>query len=67
MGKKNKMKIKKSIRKRFKVTKRGKVLRGRQYGRHLKINKSKSRKRRHKEPKVMTGKIAKKIKKMLGK
>ena len=60
------MKIKKSVSKRFKVTKRGKVIRGRQYGRHLRINKSKSQKRRHKRPKIMTGKIAKKIKKMLG-
>lgn len=60
------MKVKKSIRKRFKVTKTGKVLRGHQYGRHLKIKKSKSRIRRHKEPAVLKGKIAKKIKRILG-
>lgn len=62
-----KMKIKKSIRKRFKITKRGKVLRGRQYGRHLKINKTKSQKRKYKRRAVLKGRFAKKIKKLLGK
>ena len=61
-----KMKVKKSVRKRFKVTKTGKVLRGRQYGRHLKIHKSKSIIRRYKVPAKLRGKVAKKIKKMLG-
>lgn len=44
------MKTKKVVAKRFKITKRGKIIRGRQMGRHLKIKKSKSRIRRHKEP-----------------
>jgi large subunit ribosomal protein L35 len=61
-----KLKIKKSVSKRFKVTKRGKVLFGHQYASHLKINKSKSRKRRQKEPGILKGAFAKKIKKMLG-
>lgn len=61
-----KMKIKKSIAKRFRVTKRGRVVRGRQYSRHLKIHKRKSRRRRYKEPAHLTGKQAKKIKKLLG-
>jgi large subunit ribosomal protein L35 len=61
-----KKKIKNSVAKRFKVTKRGKVMFSHQYKGHLKINKSKSRLRRQKEPAVLTGKIAKKIKKLLG-
>ena len=46
-----KKKIKKSVSRRFKVTK---------------MNKSKSRMRRKKEPGELTGTFAKKIKKMLG-
>jgi len=42
----SKVKTKKSAIKRFKVTKSGKVLRGRQMGSHLKLAKSKSQKRR---------------------
>lgn len=41
-----KLKTKKSAIKRFKVTKNGKVLRGRQMGSHLKMSKSASQKRR---------------------
>lgn len=51
---------------RFKVTKTGKVMFSHQYSSHLKLHKSKSRLRRQKEPGEMTGKFAKKIKKMLG-
>lgn len=61
------MKIKKSVSKRFKVTKRGKVLFAHQYSGHLMRKKSKRRIRRQKEPGVLTGTFAKKIKKMLGK
>lgn len=61
-----KKKIKKSVAKRFKITKNGKVVFGHQYGSHLKLHKSKSRIRRQKEPGIMTGVFAKKIKKMLG-
>ncbi len=61
-----KKKIKKSVSKRFKVTKTGKVLFSHQYKSHHKLIKSKSRLRRQKEPGVLTGKFAKKIKQMLG-
>ncbi|MCL5114093.1 MAG: 50S ribosomal protein L35 [Patescibacteria group bacterium] len=61
-----KKKIKKSVSKRFKVTKKGKVLFSHQYKSHLKTKKSKSRRRRQKEPGVLKGTFAKKIKKMLG-
>lgn len=61
-----KKKIKKSVSKRFKVTKTGKVMFEHQYGSHKKLNKSKSRLRRQKEPGVMEGAFAKKIKQMLG-
>jgi len=63
----NKKKIKKSVSKRFKVTKTGKVMFSHQYQSHLKMNKSKSRIRRQKEPGELTGTFAKKIKQMLGK
>ncbi|MDP2632510.1 MAG: 50S ribosomal protein L35 [Candidatus Curtissbacteria bacterium] len=45
-----KTKTKKAAAKRFKITKRGKILRGRQMGGHLKANKSKSAKTRYKSP-----------------
>ena len=61
-----KHKIKKSVSKRFKVTKTGKVLYEHQYGSHKKLHKRKSRIRRQKEPAVLKGKFAKKVKKMLG-
>lgn len=60
-----KIKIKKSVAKRFKVTKTGKVLFSHQYKGHLKLNKSGSRKRRQKEPGILKGAFANKIKKML--
>ena len=43
-----KQKSKKAASKRFKITKRGKILRGRQMAGHLKANKSKSAKTRYK-------------------
>ncbi len=64
MGKK---KIKRSVSRRFEVTKTGKVMFAHQYQSHLKINKSKRRIRRQKEPGELTGTFAKKIKQMLGK
>ena len=63
---KQKKKIKNSVSKRFKVTKNGKVMFSHQYKSHLKINKSGSRLRRQKEPGVLHGKFAHKIKQMLG-
>ncbi len=61
-----KLKIKKSVSRRFKVTKKGKVIFGHQYQGHLKLNKSKRRLRRLKEPGKLEGKFATKIKMMLG-
>jgi large subunit ribosomal protein L35 len=65
--KKVKQKVRKSAAKRFKITKTGKVMFSHQYGSHKKLHKSKSRLRRQKEPAVLLGKFAKKIKRMLGK
>lgn len=64
MGK-YKIKIKKSVRNRFRVTKKGKVMRGSQNLSHLRSKHSKRALRRMKEPKQLTGKFAKKIKQML--
>lgn len=63
---KKKMKIRKSISRRFKITKTGKVLRGSSFIRHLRSKKKKSRIRRLKKIKHFKGKTAKKIKKLLG-
>jgi ribosomal protein L35 len=62
-----KMKIKKSVAKRFEVTKTGKVLFSHQYGGHKKLHKSKSRIRRQKEIGVLKGEFASKVRHMLGK
>ncbi|MBU2632486.1 50S ribosomal protein L35 [Patescibacteria group bacterium] len=61
-----KKKIKRSVARRFKVTKTGKVMFSHQNSSHLKSSKSKRTIRRHKEPGVLKGKFAKKIKQMLG-
>lgn len=61
-----KIKVRKAATKRFKITKNGKVIFGHQYGGHLKLHKSKRRQRRLKEPGVLTGAFAKKIKRMAG-
>lgn len=60
-----KQKVRNSAAKRFKVTKTGKVMFGHQYSSHLKLHKSKSRLRRQKEPGVLEGAFAKKVKRML--
>ena len=62
---KYKKKVKKSVSRRFKVTKTGKVMFSHQNAGHLKSNKNKRQIRRSKEPGEMKGKFAKKIKKML--
>lgn len=62
---KNKKKIKKSVSRRFKVTKTGKVMFSHQNRGHLKKNKSKRNIRRGKEPGVLNKSFAKKVKKML--
>lgn len=63
--KKNKIKTKKALIKRIKVTGSGKLVSNRAFGRHLKLNKSKNRLRRIKSTKAITGTTAKKIKKAL--
>lgn len=62
-----KLKIKRSVSRRFKVTKTGKVLRGSQMRSHLRSKKSKGTQRAQKEQKFVTGTFAKKVKQMLGK
>ena len=65
--KKNKHKVKKSVSRRFKVTKTGKVMFSHQMRGHLKTNKTKRNLRRGKEPGVLSKSFAKKIKKQLAK
>jgi len=64
---KTKQKSKKSVSKRFRITKTGKVLFAGSHVRHLRRNKSKSNLRRQKIPHVLTPVFAAKIKKILGK
>lgn len=66
MARTPKQKTRKSAVKRFKITSTGKVLRRRQNMRHLRAHKSKSAIRRYKVPVEVKGKIALKIKRMLG-
>ncbi|MGE5041588.1 MAG: large ribosomal subunit protein bL35 [Candidatus Levyibacteriota bacterium] len=63
---KKKLKVKKSVSSRFKVTKTGKVLFAHQYRSHKRSAKSKSRLRRQKVTGVLTGAFAKKVKMLLG-
>lgn len=69
MGKKirHKIKVNKSISRRFKMTPSGKVLFRGSHVRHLRRKKSKSQLRRQKLPKELSGSWKRKIKKMLGK
>ncbi len=60
-----KLKVKKSVSKRFRVTKNGKVLFVHQNRRHLVRKKSSKVKRRHKEPGILSVAFAKKVKKMM--
>lgn len=64
--KKIKQKTRKGVVKRFKITGTGKVLRRSQNMRHLRRNKSKKAIRAYRVPIEVTGKWAKKIKRMLG-
>lgn len=61
-----KMKISKSVRDRFKITKNGKIIRRKIGHQHLKSNKRKTNLRRAKEPIQVTGSLEKKLKKLLG-
>ena len=66
MAKKQKMKTKKSIKRRFKVTKTGKVIHRGSHIRHLKRKKSQSRIRRQKLAQEVKGAWKRKIKLLLG-
>ncbi|HWA51780.1 MAG TPA: 50S ribosomal protein L35 [Patescibacteria group bacterium] len=61
-----KQKTRKSVTKRFKITKNGKVMFRHNFSRHLRIKKSRAKKRAAKRPAVMTSYYAKKIRKSLG-
>lgn len=61
-----KAKIRKSITKRFKITKNGKILRRRSFSRHLRSKKSRAKKMAQKRPVEVTGFYAKKLRKALG-
>ena len=61
-----KQKSKKSLTRRFKITKTGKILRQQASRRHLKSKKSKRRLRRLTGTKEVTGFYAKKLKKVMG-
>jgi large subunit ribosomal protein L35 len=54
-----KLKTRKSVAKRMKITKTGKVLRHKPGGRHYKAHKSGGRTRRLRHSEVLTGKLAK--------
>ena len=61
-----KLKIRKAISKRFKITGSGKVMSERSFGRHLKLSKTKARLRRLSTPKEISSSLAIKIRKALG-
>lgn len=61
-----KQKTKKSAAKRFKISKTGKVIFSHQFQGHLMRKKSKRRIRRQKEPGILTGVFAQKVKRMIG-
>lgn len=62
-----KAKTKKLITKRLKITKTGKVLRRQGFARHLSTKKSRKKLAALRKPKLMEGKIVKKIKKLIPK
>lgn len=61
-----KMKTKKSATKRFKITKNGKIMRRQNFSRHLRVRKSKSKRRGQKNLVEVTGYYGKKLRKALG-
>jgi large subunit ribosomal protein L35 len=63
---KKKIKVRKIVQKRFKITATGKIMRRKQNSRHLRMNKSKRAIRAYRVPVEVKGKWAKKIKQMLG-
>lgn len=63
----SKQKTRKSAFRRFRLTKSGKVLRRRSFGRHLRSSKSASQKRRYRTSVTVTGPLAKRVKRMIAK
>jgi len=61
-----KQKTKKSLSRRFRITKKGKLLHRRSFGSHLKANKSATRRRKSRKPVELTGRTALKIKRVMG-
>lgn len=61
-----KLKIRKSVKNRFEITKTGKVLRMSSFNRHLRRKKSKKQLRRIKGKQLVLGRFAIKVKKLLG-
>ena len=61
-----KLKTNKSVRKRFKLTKKGKLRRYKAGVAHLNSHKSRSRKRHLRHPAIHTGKQVRTIKRLLG-
>jgi ribosomal protein L35 len=62
-----KLKIRKSVSNRFEVTKNGKVFKKSSFNRHLRRKKTKRQLRRLKNKKIVGGKWAIKVRKILGK
>ena len=65
--KKKKLKTRKSLIKRFRITKKGKVLFRGSHVRHLRRKKQKKQLRAQKVPQKLYGRMQKKIKKLVGK
>ena len=61
-----KIKTKKAAAKRFKITRKGKIIRGHAYSSHLKRKKTKRRIRQQKEPGVVEQGFTKQIKSLMG-
>lgn len=61
-----KLKTHKGTAKRVRITKTGKVIRGRAFGNHILSKKSKARKRNMKTPAEINGKIKKNVKTAIG-
>lgn len=64
---KSKQKIRKSVSRRFKITKTGKVLFRGSHVRHLRRKKRKGQLRSQKVPKELKGALKRKVKKLMGK
>lgn len=63
----NKQKTRKSVTRRFKITAGGKLLRRRAFGRHLRKTKSAAQKRRYSQNQEVTGRIARRYKRLMAK